>query len=104
MYGVCNMRRTNVYLDERQIGLLRLLGRARGVPVAALVREALDDWLESQGVREVPDDEWRRRFDELMERRRQIWSDLGIPAEELERDIADAVREVREARAAARRR
>jgi hypothetical protein len=104
MYGVCTMQRTNVYLDERQLGLLRLLGRARGVPVAVLVREALDEWLDSQGVREVPDDEWQQRFDQLMERRRQIWSQLGVPAEELESDIAEAVREVREARAAARRR
>jgi len=104
MYGVCTLRRTNVYLDDRQLGLLRLLGETRGVPVAALVREAIDAWLESQGVREVPDDEWARRFDALMDERRRIWADLGISEEEAEHDIADAVREVREARAAARRR
>jgi hypothetical protein len=104
MYGVCTIRRTNVYLDERQLKLLRLLAMARDVPVAALVREAIDSWLETQGVREVTDDEWRRRFDELMEHRRRVWKELGISEDELERDIADAVREVREARAAARRR
>jgi hypothetical protein len=97
------MQRTNVYLDERQLGLLRLLGRARGEPVAALIREAVDDWLGTQGVREVPDDEWKRRFDDLMERRRRVWLELGITEQEAERDIAEALREVREARAARRR-
>jgi hypothetical protein len=97
------MQRTNVYLDDRQLGLLRALSTMRGEPVAALVREAIDAWLESQGARKIPDDEWGRRFDELLKRRRQIWLELGISEEEAERDIAEAIREVREARAARRR-
>jgi len=97
------MKRTNVYLDDRQLGLLRALSATRGQPVAALVREAVDAWLESQGVREVPEEEWDRRFDEMMERRRKIWAELGISEEEAERDIAEAIREVREERAARRR-
>ena len=97
------MKRTNVYLDDRQLGLLRGLSTMRGEPVAALVREAIDAWLESQGVRDIPDDEWKQRFAALMEERRRIWLELGITEEEAERDIAEAVREVREARAARRR-
>jgi hypothetical protein len=97
------MQRTNVYLDDRQLGLLRALSTMRREPVAALVRQAIDAWLEAQGAREVPDDEWKRRFEELLERRRRIWLELGISEEEAERDIAEAIREVREARAARRR-
>ena len=104
MYGVCMMRRTNIYLDDRQHRLLRVLADARGEPVAALVREAVDAWLQSQGVKELGEEDWRRRFEALLERRRKIWSELDISEEELERDVSAAVREVREARAAARRR
>lgn len=97
------MQRTNVYLDDTQLGLLRALSTMRGEPVAALVREAIDAWLEAQGARQISDDEWGRRFDELLKRRRRIWLELGISEEEAERDIAEAIREVREARAARRR-
>jgi hypothetical protein len=104
VYGVCMMRRTNIYLDDRQHRLLRVLGDARGEPVAALVREAVDAWLQSQGVKELGEEDWRRRFEALLERRRKIWSEIDVSEEELERDVSAAVREVREARAAARRR
>jgi hypothetical protein len=97
------MKRTNVYLDDRQLGLLRALSTMRGEPVAALVRQAVDSWLETQGAREIPADEWDQRFEELLTRRRRIWLELGISEEEAERDIEEAVREVREARAARRR-
>lgn len=102
MYGVCIMRRTNVYLDERQIDLLRLLGERRGESVASLVREAIDAYLESQGIEPVTEDEWRRRFDALMSDRRTVAEELGLTEEQVERDVFDAIREVREARAASR--
>ena len=97
------MRRTNVYLDDRQLNLLRLLGETRDVPVAALIREAIDAWLASQGVREISEDEWERRFDALMERRAKIAEELELTEEQVERDVFEAIREVREARAARRR-
>ena len=96
------MRRTNIYLDERQVEALRRLGERRGVPVAALVREAVDAWLDGQGVRIVGEDEWQQRFDALLRRRTQVAAELGASDEAVERDVARAVRAVREARAARR--
>jgi hypothetical protein len=97
------MRRTNIYLDEDQLQTLRLLGEQRGVPVAALVREAVDAWLRAQGVRKIDDDEWKRRFDALFEERRKIAQERGFDPEQVERDVMAAVREVRKARTARRR-
>jgi hypothetical protein len=76
-----------VYLDERQIDLLRLLGAQRGVAMAALLREAIDRYLEAQGVRRVDEDEWRRRFDALLTERHTIAEKLGLPEEQVERDV-----------------
>ncbi|MGH9262517.1 MAG: CopG family transcriptional regulator, partial [Acidimicrobiales bacterium] len=51
-YVVCGMwcmvyvvRRTNIYLEERQLDLLSQLARQRDGSVAELVREAIDVWL-----------------------------------------------------------
>jgi hypothetical protein len=103
VYDVWAMRRTNIYLEEGQLATLQALGERRGVPVAQLVREAVDVWLEAQGVRRVSRDEWERRFDELLERRRRIAAEGGFSEEDVERDVMEAVREVRKARAARRR-
>lgn len=97
------MKRTNIYLDDEQLELLRGLGERRGEPVASLVREAVDAWLEAQGARRLPEDEWERRFDALLERRRRIAEEGGFDEAEVERDVMQAVREVRRARAARRR-
>jgi len=97
------MKRTNVYLSDDQLETLRRLGVLRGRPVAELVREAVDAWLEAQGVRPLPDDEWERRFDALLERRRQTAADEAFEEAHVEQDVMDAVREVRKARAARRR-
>ena len=97
------MKRTNVYLEDRQLGLLRALSTVRGEPVAALVRQAIDSWLEAQGAREVPDDEWRRRLGALLDDRQRVAEELGLTEERVEKDVFDAIREVREARAARRR-
>lgn len=96
------MQRTNVYLDERQLGLLRRLASERGVAVAELVRRAVDAWLETQGARVIGEDEWQRRFDELLERRSRIATERGFAQEDVDRDVASVVREVRRARAAGR--
>ena len=97
------MQRTNVYLSDQQLEALRALGERRGEPVAVLVREAVDNWLEAQGVRRIPSNEWERRFDTLLDRRRQIARERGFDEGEVERDVMAAVREARKARAARRR-
>lgn len=103
MYDVWTMRRTNIYLDDDQLESLRGLSDRRGQPVASLVREAIDEWLATQGVRRIPDDEWKRRFSALLERRRRIADKEDFSQDEVERDVMEAVREVRKARAARRR-
>lgn len=100
---VYDMRRTNVYLDERQLRTLRELGRSQGKPVAALVREAVDAWLASQGITVMEEDEWARRFESLLNRRQSIADAEGFSVDHVERDVSEAVREVRKARTARRR-
>jgi hypothetical protein len=102
MYDVYEMRRTNIYLDDEELAALQLLGRRQGRPVAALVREAIDAWLTSQGVSRVDDDEWARRFGALLDRRRQAATVGRWRQVDVERDIADAIGEVRSDRAASR--
>lgn len=97
------MQRTNIYLSEPQLDSLRRLGEQRGMPVAELVREAVDAWLQAQGVRTIDGDEWSKRFDALLVRRRGTASRAAGSEEGVERDVALAVREVRRARAARRR-
>jgi hypothetical protein len=93
------MRRTNIYLDDEQLESLRSLSDRRGQPVATLVREAIDAWLAAQGVRRIPEDEWRDRFAALLERRARIAAERGFEEEDVERDVMEAVRDVRAARA-----
>lgn len=97
------MERVNIYLDERQLSALRGLGERQGKPVAELVREAIDGWLEDQGVRTIAPNEWEQRFDALLEQRRGIAKGQDFPEDEVDRDVMAAVREVRKARAARRR-
>jgi len=92
------MQRTNVYLDERQLSTLRSLSESRGEPVAALVRQAIDEWLEQNGVRPIPADEWEQRFDALLERRSRIARRTKAASARVERDVAAAVAEARSAR------
>jgi len=103
MYDVCTMERTNIYLDEREVAALRTLSRRTGRPVASLVREAVDAWLETQGVRVVPEDEWSRRFAELLGRRGRLAAAEGWADEQVAPDVARAVAEMRGSRAAGRR-
>jgi hypothetical protein len=96
-------QRTNIYLDDRQIAGLRGVADRRGVTVAALVREAVDDWLARNGVQPVGADEWSRRFDALLSRREEAARAGGWGQEEVDREVAQAVNEVRRARTARRR-
>ena len=99
MYDVCIMRRTNIYLPDDRLATLRRLGEQRGVPVAALVREAVDSWLESQGVQVIGEDEWQLRFRALLTRRRKEARSLDVSTEEVENEVERALQEVRRLRA-----
>jgi hypothetical protein len=93
------MKRTNIYLSEDQLTTLQALGAQRGQPVAELVRQAVDQWLESQGVRVLAEDQWVQRFDALLARRRA--GRRRPPSRAVvDREVAAAVREVRRARTA----
>ena len=94
------MKRTNIYLDDFQLGLLKEVSERRGEPVAVLVREAVDAWLKEQGVRRIEPDEWTRRFDALLARRDEIAKRRRFDPDEVEADVAAAIREVRKARPA----
>ena len=97
------MRRTNIYLPDEQLQTLRALADQRGQPVAELVRQAVGDWLAGQGVRVVDEDEWERRFEALLSRRRETARQHGWSADEVERDVTLAIAQVRKARRARRR-
>jgi hypothetical protein len=92
------MIRTNVYLDEEQLSALRAVSETRGEPVAALVRQAVDGWLAEHGVRQIPPDEWERRFDALLDRRARVAVRTKPDSTRVERDVAAAVTEARSAR------
>ena len=96
------MKRTNIYLEDSQLDLLGRVAEEQGTSVAFLVRSAVDLWLLRKGARPIPEDEWRRRFDALMKRRRRIAKRLGLTQEKVDKAVALAVREVREARRARR--
>jgi hypothetical protein len=97
------MQRTNIYLDDRQLRLVRLLSKARGVAVAQCVREAVDAWLVGQDVKDVGEDERATRFGRFLARQQKIADRLGLKQEEVGREVAAAVREVRAGRRARRR-
>lgn len=94
------MRRTNVYLDDSQLELLRRLAEQRGAPMSTLIREAIDAWLNAQGVRSIGPDEWERRFDALMGRRRVVANRQGFDAETVDADVLREIKKVRRSRAA----
>ncbi len=97
------MERTNIYLDERELAGLRAVSRSTGRPVAVLVREAVDAWLEQHGVVEIAQDEWSRRFAALLDRRDGIAAAEGWSPDAVDADVLAAVAEVRSSRAARRR-
>lgn len=103
MYDACPMQRTNIYLTEDELAALRMVGRRQGRAVAEIVREAVDEWLDRQGIRRIEDDEWSRRLGALLGRRRRLGADAAWVAEQVEADVMAAVAEVRRSRAAGRR-
>lgn len=89
------MRRTNIYLTEDELSGLQLVGRRQGKAVAELVREAVDTWLEAQGVKRVEPDEWADRFGQLLDRRRRIAEGSGWSEAAVEEDVLAAVTALR---------
>ncbi len=96
------MRRTNIYLPEAQLDLLRQVSERRGKPVAELVRDAVDTWLSAQGVKRIDKDEWEARFDALLRRRGDVAQRRRFSEGAVARDVTAAVRDVRRRRTASR--
>jgi len=97
------VRRTNIYLEDHQLDLLHRVARQRAEPVAALVREAIDEWLRGQGITPIDESEWEERLRRLLARRAQLRPTIPATDEDIEVDIAEAVRAVRRERASSRR-
>ena len=88
------MQRTNVYLDEEQLRLLKHLAAEDRQSVATLVRQAIDSYLTA---RLAHDQMWDRHLAQLLERVRARVP-ASIPPEEIEADITVARRDARAAR------
>ena len=107
-----HMKRTNIYLDDDQLRLLRHLAVEQDRSFTALVREALDDYLARQGLAttprvqgprlERPDAAWRARLDAVLGRLR-AHAPSDLTPEEIEAEITTAHQEVRQERADRRR-
>jgi hypothetical protein len=95
------MERTNIYLEASQRRKLRLLSDATGEPVAAIVREAVDEYLAGRGVTEHASADWRGSLGKLLDRRAAVSADFD--QEEVDREVQAALREVRAERKAGRR-
>lgn len=75
------------------------------IPFRNPIDPAVADWLVANGVRlsRVRDDEWQRRMEAFLDRRRALASEHGWTEEEVAADVDAAVAEVRGERAARRR-
>ena len=88
------MQRTNIYLDEDQLRLLKHLAAEENKPVADLVRQAVDQFLRSRLEDDVT---WQNDMTALVERVRSRVSP-EIDPDEIERDIREARHDVRATR------
>jgi hypothetical protein len=99
------MKRTNIYLQEDQLRLLKHLAVEEGRSFTELVRQALQEFLQRRHpTREPPlsPKEWNRRLEHLLARVRRRTDPL--PSEEVEADVTAAVKESRRRRSHAARR
>jgi len=85
------MQRTNIYLDEDQLRLLKHLAAEENKPVADFVRQAVDQFLRSRLVNDVM---WQSDMTALIERVRSRVSP-AIDSDEIERDIRAAKHDAR---------
>ncbi len=88
------MQRTNIYLGEDQLRLLKHLAAEENKPVADFVRQAVDQFLRSRLENDVT---WQNDMTALIERVRSRVSP-AIDPDEIERDIREARHDVRAAR------
>ena len=92
------MKRTNIYLEEDQLRLLKHIAVEEELSFTELVRNALQQFLESyEGTPAKNNDLWGHRLERLLERVRQ--RSHGFASEEIEADVTAASEEVRRARA-----
>ncbi|MBM3268008.1 MAG: CopG family transcriptional regulator [Candidatus Sericytochromatia bacterium] len=87
------MRRTNIYLDDDVLVVLKHLAahKGQGITVSDLVREAIGQYLARQDLRS-----WSDRLGSHMAR---VWAKLpSIPPDEIEADVTAARAEARRAR------
>jgi hypothetical protein len=84
------MQRTNIYLDEDQLLTLKFVAAHQRRSVAAVVREAVGDYLAKTLTRDVA----MQLFAETVEK---FWADVppDVSPEEIEADITIASAEVR---------
>ena len=87
------MQRTNIYLDEDQLRLLKHLAAEENKPVADLVRQAVDQFLRNRLENAVT---WQSDMAALIERVRSRVS-LAIDPDEIESDIREARQDARAA-------
>lgn len=98
------MKRTNIYLEEDQLRLLKHIAVKEGRSFTELVRQALQEFLAcyQQNTKRVPSrDEWNRRLEQLLARVRQQTS--AFFPEEIEADITTASKQSRRRRSHATR-
>ena len=88
------MQRTNIYLGEDQLRLLKHLAAEENKPVADLVRQAVEQFLRTRLENDVM---WQNDMTALIERVRNRVSPV-IDPDEIERDIREARHDVRAAR------
>jgi hypothetical protein len=93
------MKRTNIYLEEDQLRLLKHLAVEEGRSFTELVRQALKEFLEHHHPpreRTFSPEEWNRRLEHLLSRVRRRAQ--PFPPEEVEADVTAAVKESRRRR------
>lgn len=95
------MKRTNIYLDEQELKLLKHLAVEERSSLAALVRRAVRWYLAvalgrvKNPPRQLSDAEWSRRLDALLAAVRARLP--ALPPDAIEADITAAREEVRQA-------
>lgn len=98
------MKRTNIYLDDEQLRLLKHIAVEEGSSFTELVRKALQQFLESYVERangSSGDENWNQRMERLLTRVHErtpmispdeVEADVTAASEELRRDKAHAPR------------
>lgn len=95
------MKRTNVYLNEDELKLLKHIAVEEGRSFSDVVREALQQFLQNYRVRpaphKIPKQEWESRLEALLKRVQRRIAETKLP-EGIEAEITKASQEVRLAR------